>query len=192
MFKTVLTTMATAALTFTSFGFADAAPVSETTPMEPRFEFDINELHDCYNDGEIMFFRNGRMTYAGDDFILREPKQWLTGGEVKPGDKIGLELSDVKVEKEEMLISIYDLNGRREVRNQNNMPEVGDQWEITISDGVVAFGLGFEHKTAMLALSFDLFDLNHPENRTTLNYSLSCNQEPIPHREGTEYSLSQK
>ncbi|MET4696792.1 hypothetical protein [Endozoicomonas lisbonensis] len=180
MFRALLTTMAAGVLTFAPVSFADSASTTDTIPMKARFDFDINELHDCYNDGEIMFFRNGRMTYAGDDFILREPKQWLVGGEVNPGDKIGFELSEVRIEHEEMSLTLFDLNGKRELRNQDNMPEAGDQWEITISDGVVAFGIGFEHKTAMLALSFDLFDLNNPENRTRLDYSLSCNQEPIP------------
>ena len=170
--KFVNITLALLALGSTFSGVA-REPVNNN--INATIEFDVNSLYDCYNEGELVFFRDGRMTYDGDDFNIIEPERWLqTGDSIEPLTSVGLRFTRVNIEQKAMRISLYDHNGTTRLFDQEALPEVGDEVFISMSDGIAAFTLNFMHDTAALDITFDLFDPDDNSNRSELSFGLNC------------------
>ena len=144
-------------------------------PVNAQLEFDLDRLYDCYNEGEIVFFNNGRLAYDGDDFTLIEPERWLAPEHSLGASKsLELHFTRVEVEEEPMSITLYDKDEFSLIYNETLLPEAGDILEIETREDAIAFTLAFHHSTAMLDVTFDLVDPKNPENRSTMNYGLNC------------------
>ena len=149
--------------------FADQPELSGT------IEFDRSRLFDCYNSGEIVFFRDGRMTYNGDDFTIIEPEHWLLpGGLVEPGAKVGVRFTRVDIEQAPMSIHSFDKNGSQLRFNQSDMPKEGSEVLLTVSSTPIAFSLEFDHDTAGMDVTFELFDPLNADNAAAMDFGLNC------------------
>lgn len=149
--------------------------VADQSGVEGTIEFDRNRLYDCYNAGEIVFFRDGRMTYNGDDFTIIEPERWMqVGGQVLPEAEVGVRFTRVDIEDSPMLIQSFDAQGRTELFSQNNVPEAGSELLLTVNEGPVAFSLEFDHDSAGLDVTFELFDPVSPNNVSAMSFGLNC------------------